>query len=460
LRSLLRFLAGDWLLVWILFLSPALLFSYKLPPSLRIAATAAVLIPAMGKGWVSPAWPTRLLLLPLILSSLSSIYATAFPEITFEKLILLAMSVAVYVAVCARDRNIGNLLAWTLLLLGAVAALALAGPFVTDFAAKNRIFTFSWTFSPFRFREILDANLVGSLVAMTLPLLLGLSLRSRIFAKTRFRRALLWAGFAIQIGALVLMESRAAYVAAAASMALMALLLRPRLWKVYVAAALIGTALLALTGLPRLDLLLGGGAVPTWESRKEVWDRALYMMQDFPFTGIGAGTFVKVLPVLYPLFLTADDVFHSHNLFLQVGVDFGFPGIVAFTALLAASAILAFRSFRRFRAEENTLALTLVLGYSCGLAGMVVHGLLDAPLWLTKPHAVPFFFMGMLVALHRIAAGGDNVGGWSHALASLGFWLLMTLLAISFVGNHPLWALALAIAGGVFTGWHEVSPKA
>jgi hypothetical protein len=91
---------------------------------------------------------------------------------------------------------------------------------------------------------------------------------------------------------------------------------------------------------------------------------------------------------------------------------------------------------------------------------MVVHGLLDAPLWLTKPLAVPFFFMGMLVALYRVAAGGDNVGGWAHALASLGFWLLMTLLAISFVGNHPLWALALAITGGVFTGWHEVSPKA
>jgi O-antigen ligase len=234
----------------------------------------------------------------------------------------------------------------------------------------------------------------------------------------------------------------------------------PKLWKAYTAAAVAGTVLLAIVGLPFLDKIFGGGALPTWESRKEVWDRALYMLQDFPFTGIGAGTFVKVLPVLYPLFLTTDDVFHSHNLYLQVAVDFGFFGLVSFSGLLACAGILSLRSYRRFRSKGDIAGMMLITGYCCGLFAMLLHGLVDSPLWLTKPHAVPFLFMGMLVGLYRAAPGeADEHITWRHTLGSIGLWFMVTLLAISFVGNHTLWALAIAIGGSLYVGWHEISPR-
>ena len=35
----------------------------------------------------------------------------------------------------------------------------------------------------------------------------------------------------------------------------------------------------------------------------EIWSRALYALQDFPFTGVGLGAFRRVVNVLYPLFL-------------------------------------------------------------------------------------------------------------------------------------------------------------
>ncbi len=58
------------------------------------------------------------------------------------------------------------------------------------------------------------------------------------------------------------------------------------------------------------------------------------MLQDFPFTGIGMGTFTQVADRLYPFFLYAPGtVEHAHNLFLQVGVDLGLPGLIAWLAI-------------------------------------------------------------------------------------------------------------------------------
>ena len=41
--------------------------------------------------------------------------------------------------------------------------------------------------------------------------------------------------------------------------------------------------------------------------RLEIWSRAIYMLQDFPFTGIGMGAFRQVANLLYPFFLAGPD---------------------------------------------------------------------------------------------------------------------------------------------------------
>ena len=55
------------------------------------------------------------------------------------------------------------------------------------------------------------------------------------------------------------------------------------------------------------------------DSRVEIWSRALYALQDFPFTGVGLGTFRRVVNLLYPLFLVPPDVdiAHAHNIFCR-----------------------------------------------------------------------------------------------------------------------------------------------
>jgi putative inorganic carbon (hco3(-)) transporter len=60
-----------------------------------------------------------------------------------------------------------------------------------------------------------------------------------------------------------------------------------------------------------------------------------FIIQDFPFTGMGMNVFRKVVPVLYPLFLIGPDIDigHAHNEFLQAALDLGIPGLIAFLAL-------------------------------------------------------------------------------------------------------------------------------
>jgi len=399
--------ATDYLLPWIVFLSPLLIFSYRLPGAIALAVTSAVLLPALLKGFVfNRSWPTRLLILTFLLSSLSSLYVTAFPQITSEQLILFALSLSIYISLCSVPRGLNNLLLWTGILLFAVLGLAIAGPFVTEFAAKDRFFKIPWEkLSPVRFPEVMDANHLASVLAMALPIVLGLLLRCKTIFSERWQRVTIWGSMVAMLTTLVIIESRAGYLAALVGIASILGFYYRKVLFVYPVGIMFSVFLLFYLGPAAiLDFLFGSSAVGTWESRKELWSRALYMIQDFAFTGIGTGTFGKVAPVLYPFFINSPDkeALHAHSLYLQVAVDFGMPGLVAFIGLFSASFFLGWRAYRILASSGNQLGSTLCAGYLCGLLAWGFHGFFDSPLWLVKLSPLPFFYMGMLCSLYQI----------------------------------------------------------
>lgn len=385
-----------------------MIFSYKFPLPIVLTAAASVLIPSLVLGFiVYRQWPLKALSGAFLLSAVGSLYSTAFLQITAEKLILFSLAVSVYLLLCCIPRGPADLIRWTVLYIGGLTVLACVGPFITQFEARSRVISVPWIrFSPARFPEILDPNLLAGLIAMTLPLLLLLGVcHSPILAGKR--RWMLWGAFALLAMALVVTQSRAGWIAAASGLAVALLLAFPRVWILYVPVSAAAITASFTTDVPRLlDRTFSTGTLTTWESRREVWSRAIYLIQDFPATGIGAGTFPRVAPQIYPIFLNEPgvEIFHSHNLFLQAAVDFGLPGLVAFTALLSAALFLGKRARGAYLQKRDPVSAALAGGYICGLLVMIVHGLVDAPLWLTKPAPVPFFFMGMLVALHSAVA--------------------------------------------------------
>ena len=132
-----------------------------------------------------------------------------------------------------------------------------------------------------------------------------------------------------------------------------------------------------LGGQAIANFALVGGAITSVESRFEVWSRAIYMLQDFPYTGIGIGTFPRVAPILYPFFLIGPDadVPHAHNIYLQAGVDFGLPGLIAYVSLWTVLLLSTWQSARRL--SESSL-YPLAVGLFCGFVAFLVHGLTDA----------------------------------------------------------------------------------
>jgi putative inorganic carbon (HCO3(-)) transporter len=147
-------------------------------------------------------------------------------------------------------------------------------------------------------------------------------------------------------------------------------------------------------------LLFKSQAVDTLEKRTEIWSRALYMIQDFPFTGIGMGTFQPIATMLYPFFLADPNaqIPHAHNLFLQVAVDLGIPGLIAWLAILMLVIIAAWQVYRHGTATGNQWLAGLGAGLLCSQVALIVHGLTDAVTWGTRPAIIVWAIWGLAMA--------------------------------------------------------------
>ncbi len=154
-------------------------------------------------------------------------------------------------------------------------------------------------------------------------------------------------------------------------------------------------------------------AVSTGAIRLEIWSRAYYMIQDFPFTGIGMGNFQRILELMYPLFLTTEIIPHAHNLFLQIATDLGLPGLICWlaivlgvTARLLALPKRAALHLAQHQALMQYMLATALLGSQ---AALLTHGIVDAVTW-GSVRTAPFVWLlwGTAVALHRIDRAHNN----------------------------------------------------
>jgi putative inorganic carbon (HCO3(-)) transporter len=216
---------------------------------------------------------------------------------------------------------------------------------------------------------------------------------------------------------LVLTRSRGAWAATAVAIWLILVYRwRPLIW-----LAPVGAPVLAWVAWRPVQALVSEGLAGEM-GRYELWSRAIYVIQDLPFTGAGAGAFERILDSQFPFFLHGSWVEHAHNLLLQVAVDLGVPGLVAFLALLLVTlwcAVDAARCYRR--SGQRTLGALSWSGLA-SLVAMLVHGLVDAPTWIVGRSAyfpwaligvLPWAVIGAILASHRHAHAMDAQGAHS-----------------------------------------------
>lgn len=173
--------------------------------------------------------------------------------------------------------------------------------------------------------------------------------------------------------------------------------------------AIVGTMVLAwLFFLGSMGDIVGAGldtevaGTISLTGRFEVWSRAVQGLNDFPL-GMGMNNFRRVMPILYPAVSVhlMRDIAHTHNHFLQAGLDLGIPGMIAYLALWLGAGFLLFRVIKK---SQHPFYQAVALGLTGSLAAHFIYGLTDAVALGAKPGFVFWWLLGLVMATYKLAA--------------------------------------------------------
>jgi putative inorganic carbon (HCO3(-)) transporter len=349
-------------------------------------------------------WGVGLLVLMLPVT----LWATPLPGTTLPQVLRLGSGILFFYAVVNWAGD-GRRLRWLVLGTALVGlALALIATVSVDWSGNKLAFIPEALYAHFTtlFADTIQPNVMAGYLVITLPVTAALLL----FDWGQLRRRLhigLSLALLLMSFILFLTKSRGAWMGFGALVLLLAALRWRGGWLLLPAGLLAGIAVLALAGIgPTLEALATSSEVSGVAGRVEIWSRAIYMIQDFSITGIGMGTFGNLADALYPFFLAAPgSVPHAHNLFLQVAVDLGIPGLIAWLSIFGIVTACAWGVYRRGRVLNDPWLMALGAGFLGSQLAMAVHGLTDAVAWgMVRPAPLVWGLWGLAVACWNLYA--------------------------------------------------------
>ncbi len=409
-----------------LFPSPARTPALLVVPALGLVAVAAGQPPL-------PRTPLNAALLGLALMLLVSLGATHSLATSLPKLAGMVLGVGVF-AVTARLGSRREAVLGVAALLAGGVGLALISFFGSRWPDKLPLLDPLVARLPVQLRGLPGAeegfspNQVAGTLLWVVPLALALLVRAR--AGQRWLAdwlgpalALAWgvvvAGAALLTTlALLLTQSRIGLGAlGVALLALAALAISRRAtgraWPgIALAVALSLGWAVALAGAAWLLLIRAtpqpAHGLDTLAGRAEVWAYALAVIRQAPLTGIGMNTFRVLAPRLFEFRLMSPDIdiSHAHNELLQVALDLGVPGLVAYLALLLGAArmlwaVAAAPEGAAGPAWPRPLRQALAAGLGGGLLAHFLFGLADALALGAKTGIFLWLLLGLTASIYR-----------------------------------------------------------
>jgi putative inorganic carbon (HCO3(-)) transporter len=215
-------------------------------------------------------------------------------------------------------------------------------------------------------------------------------------------------GLLIVAAVLLLTQSRGGLLSLSVTLVLMLLMRWKKGWLLLACLLLPGLVLAAMLGpQTMLQVLATGHTLDTLDTRLEVWSRALYLIRDFPLTGSGMGSFQAVTQLLYPFFTTSRAIPHAHNLFLQVAVDLGLPGLVAWLGIWLIATLASWQVYRYGCSLGHWEVSGLGAGLFCSQLALAAHGLVDAVTWgAVRPAVIPWALWACSMASWQVCKTG------------------------------------------------------
>lgn len=412
--------------LWDPWVHPWLIAALLLFWPLRLLATRQLLPPTALR------WPILLLLLWSPIGVLVSPNA----ERSWEALGYLALGLTSYVALVNWPAT--RRYPWLVIgLLGTIGlGLAALGPsLLINISDEFFVISEEWIKSKpipiFGLGETVNPNVLAGILAILVPPFFALTLRWDWLRNRwlRYSVPLLCAVVTCaMLATLLLAQSRGAYLAVSSGLLVVLIFRWPRSALVLVVALIAACIVLSWEGIFRIIEAVGTtDSLTSLSGRGEVWQRAFYAVRDFPLTGIGLGVFDLVIPKLYPYVEVKNgpEIPHAHNLWLQVGVDLGLPGLLLYGWLIVNGLRTLMqlivksgqplnhssshgltreerhRLYHQIHKLQRTAAFqwTMAVGLLAALVAMLVHGLADAVTWGTKLSFVPWLLISMVTLL-------------------------------------------------------------
>ncbi len=226
--------------------------------------------------------------------------------------------------------------------------------------------------------------------------------------------------FAVTLSVFILTQSRGGWVGGIVALAILGVLLHRTIrWAVGIGGVGAVVAASAIGWQKIGDLLVSDateavvGNLGSLGFRLEVWRVALWGLRDFPFTGMGMGTFRKVARVLYPLNVSPTyDIAHAHNQFLQTGLDLGILGLIAFLAIWFLAGWLLWQTICH---TEDGFIKAVALGVAAALSGYFVYGLSDTVALGAKPGFFLWWLFAFSAGVYLLEVGGKSDDGREDA---------------------------------------------
>lgn len=268
--------------------------------------------------------------------------------------------------------------AWVLAAAALMGVLFVSAQLLTPFRPIQQLV-------PDALRNLINPNIAAG--ALLLPVV-GLAGYGRVCWPTlpTSEKALYSATVLAGLLAMVAAGSRGALLAALVTFGMLLFWRSPLATFLFLLAAVVLPLGVALAGgAAFIEPLFADDALGGFAGRLEIWQRARYLIQDYPVTGIGAGRFMTMVDTLYPLFLVpAGAVPHAHNLYLQIAIDFGLFGLLTWLALVGTLLVALWRGAARASAASASLLGGLAVAVWCATVAMLLHGVIDAPLWNSR----------------------------------------------------------------------------
>ncbi|MGE0825161.1 MAG: O-antigen ligase family protein [Candidatus Binatia bacterium] len=133
--------------------------------------------------------------------------------------------------------------------------------------------------------------------------------------------------------------------------------------------------------------------------RSQIWQANIDMIKERPLFGWGYGNYRQFRDPFYERYPKIDTTAHAHNNFLQLWVDSGVVGLVAFLYLFVVVLRLSWRTYRHAPLGNERLQM-IALGVFLSLIGFLVGGMTQYNFGDAEVVLVMWSMAGLITRMH------------------------------------------------------------